>query len=185
MRYGATDPRIRRDLQGQTPRPRAGRRRGGQRPSYGLLVRLTDDQCRAYFSEARVARLATIAEDGSPRVVPVTFALAPSAADGEVIVSAVDHKPKSTTDLARLRRIADEPRVSFLADAYSEDWSELWWVRADAHAEVLTAGPLWSAAVAQLQDKYGQYRQRPPAHAIIRAVVRHWSGWAAGTRRTM
>ena len=142
-------------------------------------MRLTVEDCRARFARARVARLATVAGDGSPRLVPITFA----AAD-DVIFSAVDHKPKSTTGLARLARIEREPRVSLLADDYAEDWTKLWWVRADAHAEVLTAGAAWESGLGLLQKKYEQYRAQPSADAVIRFVVQAWSGWAAGEGRT-
>ncbi|MDQ3716984.1 MAG: TIGR03668 family PPOX class F420-dependent oxidoreductase [Actinomycetota bacterium] len=164
-------------------------------------MRLTDEQCRVRFTGARVARLATVAGDGSPRLVPITFVVAGGlvagtltvddiavgdiagaheAAAGDVVFSAVDHKPKSTTALARLRRIEHEPRVSLLADDYSEDWTRLWWVRADAHAEVLATGPDRECGTALLQEKYEQYRRQPPQHVVIRFVVDRWSGWAAG-----
>lgn len=155
------------------------------------LVQLTDEQCRVRFAGARVARLATVAGDGSPRLVPITFVVAGAlaagdiagtkeAVAGDVVFSAVDHKPKSTTALARLRRIEHEPRVSLLADDYSEDWTRLWWVRADAHAEVLTTGPDRKSGASLLEEKYEQYRSQPPQHAVIRFVVDRWSGWAAG-----
>ena len=146
-------------------------------------MKLTEDECRARFAEARVARLATIAEDGAPRLVPITFAVVGAIGAAEVIFSAVDHKPKSTTALARLRRIEHEPRVSLLADDYSEDWTRLWWVRADAHAEVLTTGPDRESGASLLQQKYEQYRERPPENAVIRFVVGRWSGWAAASGR--
>jgi len=146
-------------------------------------MRLTDNESRVRFTEAPVARLAVVAQDGSPRIVPITFAAAgPDARD--VFVSAVDAKPKSTTALARLARIAREPRVSLLADGYAADWSQLWWVRADALAEVITVGPEWESAIAMLRLKYAQYRAEPPTGAVIRFVVGRWSGWAASERST-
>jgi len=147
-------------------------------------MKLTEDECRARFAEARVARLATIAEDGAPRLVPITFAVVGAIGAAEVIFSAVDHKPKSTTALARLRRIEREPRVSLLADEYAEDWAQLWWVRADAYAEVLAKGTERDTGIAFLQRKYAQYRLQPPANAVIRFVVRQWSGWDAGPEPT-
>ena len=36
-----------------------------------------------------------------------------------------------------MHNIAANPRVSFLVDAYTEDWDRLWWVRADAVAEIV------------------------------------------------
>ncbi len=143
-------------------------------------MRLTDEQCRLRFAAARVARLATIAEDGSPRLVPITFALVGGVAASDVVFSAVDHKPKSTAALARLRRIQREPRVSLLTDAYAEDWAQLWWVRADAQAEVLVSGTERDTGIAFLQRKYEQYRSQPPVDAVLRFSVTAWSGWAAG-----
>jgi len=142
-------------------------------------MRLSDEQCRESFADARVARLAIVADDGSPRLVPITFALVPGVGTADVIFSAVDHKPKSTTALARLRRIENEPRVSLLADSYGEDWSQLWWVRVDAHAELIRSDTDVESAVALLQAKYEQYQADPPSHAVIRMVVGRWSGWSA------
>lgn len=148
-------------------------------------MKLTEDECRARFSGARVARLATIAEDGAPRLVPITFAVVSAIGAAEVIFSAVDHKPKSTTALARLRRIEREPRVCLLADEYAEDWAaQLWWVRADASAKVLTEGTEHDTGILFLQRKYAQYRFHPPANAVIRFVVSQWSGWAASGEPT-
>ena len=144
-------------------------------------MRLTDEQCRVRFAGARVARLATIAEDGSPRLVPITFAVVGEVGASDVVFfSAVDHKPKSTAALVRLQRIQREPRVSLLTDAYVEDWAQLWWVRADAHAEVLASGAERDTGIAFLQRKYEQYRSQPPVDAVIRFSVKGWSGWAAG-----
>ena len=81
---------------------------------------------RALFAAARVARLATVTPDGSPHVVPIVFAV-----DGDTIYTAVDGKPKRSRQLQRLANIAAHPRVTVLADRYDEDWSQLWWVRAD------------------------------------------------------
>jgi PPOX class probable F420-dependent enzyme len=120
-----------------------------------------------------VARLATISPDGRPHIVPVTFAV-----DGDVIYSAVDAKPKTTTRLARLRNIAAEPRVAVLADHYEADWDRLWWARADGAADVL-AGPAETAApLALLARRYLQYRAVRPGGPVIRIQVERWTGWA-------
>lgn len=145
-------------------------------------MRLSEPECRARFAGQRVARLATIADDGSPRLVPITFAALEEYRTTAVMYSAVDQKPKSTTALARLRRIEREPRVCLLADSYRENWAQLWWVRADAYAEVVTAGTERDTGIAILARKYPQYRAQPPAGAVIRFVVEAWSGWAASER---
>ncbi|MEU1385039.1 MULTISPECIES: TIGR03668 family PPOX class F420-dependent oxidoreductase [unclassified Nonomuraea] len=128
-------------------------------------------RARSLFEGARVARLATADAAGVPRVVPVTFAVL-----GDDVVTAVDHKPKSTHDLARLRDIRANPRVSLLADHYEDDWARLWWARADGTATVREGGH--DAALRALADKYDQYRRRPPEGPVIVVAVSRWSGWA-------
>jgi PPOX class probable F420-dependent enzyme len=134
-------------------------------------VRLSPGEARRRFGAAPVARLATADAGGRPHVVPVTF-----AADGDLLVTAVDHKPKTTRDLRRLRNIAQNPRVALLADHYSADWDALWWARADGEAEIRDSDP---HALRLLRDRYPAYAQTPPEgpFVVIRVVV--WSGWAA------
>jgi PPOX class probable F420-dependent enzyme len=132
---------------------------------------MTPDEARARFAAARVARLATASASGVPHLVPVTFAVR-----GDTVVFAVDHKPKSSVALRRLRNIAENPAVCFLADGYSEDWSELWWARADGVARVLPDAER-AEPVSWLVAKYEQYAQRPPEHAVVATEVRRWSGW--------
>ena len=123
------------------------------------------------FAAARIARLATVGRDGAPHLVPIVFALV-----DEVIYSAVDAKPKRHTRLRRLANIAHEPRVSVLVDRYDDDWTALWWVRADGTATVLPTSP---AALAALTDKYPQYRATPPPGPFISIQVGRWSSWSA------
>ena len=120
---------------------------------------------------ARVARLATVGEDGAPHIVPIVF-----AAVGDIIYSAVDAKPKRHSRLRRLVNIAAEPRVSVLVDRYDDDWAALWWVRADGVARVLPTSPV---ALDALTAKYPQYRSAPPAGPFLEIQVRHWAAWSA------
>ncbi|MEQ0563581.1 TIGR03668 family PPOX class F420-dependent oxidoreductase [Amycolatopsis sp. NEAU-NG30] len=131
---------------------------------------MTPEEARARFAAARVARLATVSASGVPHLVPVTFAVR-----GDVVVFAVDHKPKSSVKLRRLANIAANPAVCFLADGYAEDWSQLWWVRADGVARVEPPG---AEPVSWLVAKYEQYRDRPPQHAVVVTEVHTWSGWS-------
>jgi len=126
---------------------------------------------RRRLAGARVARLATVAPDGAPRLVPICFVLA-----GDLIHSAVDAKPKRTPRLARLAAVEREPRVSVLADEWSEDWSRLWWVRADGHARVVELEP---GVLARLAAKYPQYRESPPPGPVMEISVERWRGWSA------
>ena len=121
------------------------------------------------FASARVARLATVGPDGAPHLVPIVFALA-----GDVIHSAVDAKPKRHRSLRRLANIAHEPRVSVLADHYEDDWTRLWWVRADGVASVT---PTSDAGLTALAAKYPQYERTPPPGPFITIEVSRWTAW--------
>jgi PPOX class probable F420-dependent enzyme len=138
---------------------------------------VNEARARELLSGARVARLATVARDGRPRLVPITFVLA-----GDVLYHAVDDKPKATRRLARLDDLAGEPRAAVLADHYAEDWSALWWVRADGRARVLRAVREREAsrALDLLAERYGQYRERRPAGPVVALDVERITGWAAG-----
>jgi PPOX class probable F420-dependent enzyme len=125
---------------------------------------------RDLFASVPVARLATVDPSGAPHLVPIVFAVT-----GDVIHSAVDAKPKRTRHLRRLANIAANPRVSVLADHYEDDWSRLWWVRADGVARVLDDSP---AGLAALVARYPQYRASPPAGPFLEITVDRWSGWA-------
>jgi PPOX class probable F420-dependent enzyme len=126
---------------------------------------------RERVRRARVAVLGTVNEDGTPHLVPITFVL-----EGDVIYTAVDHKPKTTTRLKRLANIARDPRVTLLVQEYSDDWSVLWWVRLDGRAKVSSDR---GEAIRALAAKYEQYRERPPSGPVIAVAPFGWTGWSA------
>jgi PPOX class probable F420-dependent enzyme len=137
-------------------------------------VRIGADEGRQRFGRARVARLATVSADGEPHLVPVTFAI-----DGDVIYTAVDAKPKSTRQLRRLANIRVNPRVCLLADHYDEDWSALWWVRANGTAVIVSDAADMAAPVRLLARRYQQYEVDPPEGPVLQIRVRRWTGWSA------
>ncbi|MEV1011671.1 TIGR03668 family PPOX class F420-dependent oxidoreductase [Streptomyces sp. NPDC049881] len=135
-------------------------------------MQLTEKEARRRLTEAAVARLATVDEAGRPHLVPVTF-----AAVGDTVAIAIDHKPKRHRDLKRLRNITANPLVCLLADRYDDDWSQLWWARADGSAHVLDIATCPDEAE-WLLSKYSQYRDQPPEGPVIRIEVTRWTGWA-------
>ena len=89
-------------------------------------------------------------------------------------------KPKRSTALRRLANVAVNPRVALLVDHYDEDWTALWWVRADGTARVLDADSVEGrAALAALAGRYPQYRDAPPGGPVLAVHVTRWSGWSA------
>ena len=131
-------------------------------------------ELRSRFSSSAVARLATVRPDGAPHVVPVVFALV----DGTVY-SAVDAKPKRTHRLQRLANVRADPRCALLVDHYEDDWSRLWWVRADGTAAVVEDPPAAHPGVEALAARYPRYGAEPPAGPLLVVTVEHWSGWSS------
>lgn len=142
-------------------------------------MRLSTEEARARFAEARVARLATVSAEGVPHLVPVTFAVT-----GERVVFVVDDKPKSSRRLRRLDNIAANPAVCLLVDVYEDDWSRLWWVRADGTATVLPVGGVaGEVAIDALAARYAAYVETRPAGPVVSIEVTMWTGWAASEVR--
>ena len=129
---------------------------------------------RARAAAARVARLATVDPDGRPHLVPIVFAL-----DGDTLYSAVDAKPKRSRRLRRIENARRRPDVTVLVDHYEDDWHRLWWVRARGRARVLDGGPEADRALALLEARYQQYRERPPGLPVLAVDVVEWRGWVA------
>jgi PPOX class probable F420-dependent enzyme len=132
------------------------------------------DTMRGLVGPARVARLATVAADGTPHLVPFCFVLL-----GDVIYSAVDHKPKRNARLRRFDNVGATGRACVLVDEYAEDWSTLWWVRIDGRGRVVDDRGEAARALAALVDKYPQYADRPPHEPVLAVTALRWSGWAA------
>ena len=107
-------------------------------------------------------------------MVPFTFVI-----DGDLICTAVDAKPKSTTNLRRLRNIRDNPYVAALADHYDDDWSALWWVRADGRASIVYDAESMARPISLLAGRYPQYVTSPPSGPVIVIQVDRWTGWSA------
>lgn len=130
----------------------------------------------------RIGHLATADAEGAPHLVPICFAAAERA-----IYSAIDHKPKRRTgyQIKRIRNIVTNPQVAFLVHHYEEDWSKLHYVMVRGTASVLEDGAEYRHALALLEAKYTQYRERrlgEMAALVIKitpTTVRHW-GWQDG-----
>ncbi len=104
-----------------------------------------------------------IDDEGGPRVLPITFAVA-----GSALVSAIDDKPKRAPveRLARLRWLRSRPLAALTVDHYEEDWSRLAWVQAIGAVSILDAADA-PDALAALAARYAPYRERPPGGPVI------------------
>ena len=133
---------------------------------------MPDFDFESRFAQSPVARLATAAPDGRPHLVPVVFAL-----HEQVVYTAVDAKPKTTQRLRRLANIERNPQVTLLVDHYGEDWTQLWWVRADGIATIHHDGDVVQLGRDLLRAKYAQYQSVSLNGPVIAVAVRRWSGW--------
>jgi len=149
--------------------------------------RLDADELKLLASSRR-AVLATVSDNGRPRLVPIAFAYA-DAADGQLILySALDEKPKSVADprsLARVKDVLARPQVTVLVDQWSEDWARLAWLRLDAVATLIEtdSDPVGEhqAALRLLRERYKQYdTHRLEGRPVLRIAVERIVGWSGG-----
>jgi PPOX class probable F420-dependent enzyme len=137
-------------------------------------MRIEPAEARDRFARSPVLRLATAGAYGRPHLVPCTFAVDGS---GRIVIG-IDNKPKASANLRRLRNISENPRVSLLVDHYADDWTQLWWVRADGTAAVAAAGAEQAGHWDLLRARYPQYEGQVLVGPVIVVTVERWSGWA-------
>ncbi len=147
-------------------------------PYPGTMAESDDRDVTAAFAGAPVAMLATAGLDAVPHLVPVVFAMPEHRQD--ILYTAIDAKPKSTQRLRRLVNIENNPAVSLLVQHYDEDWSRLWWVRADGVATIHHSGVEMATGYALLRAKYPQYRRVELDGPVISVEIRRWASWYGG-----
>ena len=128
-----------------------------------------------FLEEQRVARLATVDEQGRPHIVPIVFVYA----DG-VIYTPIDLKPKTTSPerLRRVRNILSNPQVQVLVDHYDEDWQRLGYVQLRGTAEIIDRGVEYYQAIRLLEGKYQQYQELPlEGRPVIKISVERTVTW--------
>lgn len=130
------------------------------------------------FSAARVAMLATAGADAVPHLVPVVFAVPENRSD--ILYTAIDAKPKTTLRLRRLVNIEHNPAVSLMVDHYADDWSKLWWVRADGVASIHHSGVEMATGYALLRAKYPQYERVELDGPVVTVEIHRWTSWSGG-----
>ena len=104
--------------------------------------------------------------------MPVVFAV-----DDEQVLIPVDRvKAKRTTALRRVANLERDPRATLLVDHRGEDWSDLWWVRADLR---LASHDVVDGVVEVLARKYAQYRDPGSVASVLRFDIVNISRWSA------
>ena len=86
-------------------------------------------------------------------------------------------KPKASMRLQRERNLEADPRATLLAEHWDrDDWTRLWWVRAELRYE---PDDVRSAALAELlAARYHQYADQPFDRVLVFRIV-SLTGWSA------
>jgi PPOX class probable F420-dependent enzyme len=124
----------------------------------------------------RVGRLGLLDDDGAPRVLPVTFAVAEG-----LIWSAIDQKPKRASEPARLRFLRRDPRAALTVDRYSDNWDDLAWVQVLGEISIVDLAQ-GTAGLEALSAKYEQYRDEEPPGPLLALNPDRYLWWRAADR---
>jgi hypothetical protein len=144
-------------------------------------MNLSSEQSHRRLATSDHGVLATLHAIRGADVVPVVYTLV----DGHVGVPVDLVKPKASTRLQRERNLESDPRASLLVEHWDrDDWSALWWVRAQLRwLGDGTAPPVSELAdrlAHQLAERHAQYREHPFARVLVFRVDAV-TGWAAET----
>lgn len=112
--------------------------------------------------------------------VPVVYA---ADEDGFVGVPVDRVKPKASSHLQRQRNLEADPRAALVIEHWDrEDWTQLWWVRAELRWQGGGLEPAGraDALAARLEALFPQYRNRSqPFSSILLLRVVAVTGWSA------
>ena len=139
-------------------------------------MRLHPDEARRRLAAHDHGILCTVHPRRGVDAVPVVYLLDDH---GHVGIPIDRVKAKSSARLQRERNLEADPRATLLVERWEpDDWSRLWWVRAELrwHGD---AGRDRTAAMAdRLAGRVPQYRDRPFSRILVLHLAAA-TGWAA------
>jgi len=140
-------------------------------------MRLTAEPARSRLVACDHGVLCTLHEVRGVDAVPVVFAV---DEDDHLGVPIDRVKPKSTSRLQRERNLDADPRATLLVEHWDrDDWTRLWWVRAEL-LRLADPDPARTAHLAALlAARYPQYHDQPFTSVLVFRVT-GVTGWAAG-----
>jgi PPOX class probable F420-dependent enzyme len=139
-------------------------------------MRLGADEARARLAAHDHGVLSTVHAERGVDAVPVVYAVDD---DGYVGVPVDRVKPKASSRLQRERNLEADPRAALLVEHWErDDWSQLWWVRAELRFQD-DAADREAALATRLAERYPQYRDQPFERVLVLRIV-GVTGWAAG-----
>lgn len=139
-------------------------------------MRLPEAEARARLVARHHGVFATVHPERGVDAVPCVYAVDD---DGHVGVPVDRVKPKASMRLQRDRNLEADPRGTLLVEHWDEDdWTALWWVRAQLRVVPDPGEELVADLAGRLARAYTQYRDRPFESVLVLRVVRV-TGWSA------
>ena len=120
--------------------------------------------------------LATLHPERGPDPQPVVYAV---SLDGHVGVPIDRVKPKASSRLQREDNLEADARGALLIEHWdTDDWSRLWWVRADLEHVVDPSTSLTDDLADRLAGTVPQYADKP-FHRVLVCRIVTVTGWSA------
>jgi PPOX class probable F420-dependent enzyme len=135
-------------------------------------VRLSYEMSLARLESGGFAVLGTVDERRGVHLVPVIYVVAP----GKVAIPIDRVKDKTTMRLRRIENLGNDPRASLLVDHRSDDWAELWWVRADLTFLEVERPARWAPVFA---DRFPPYVVAAAIESVLVLAIESVTGWQA------
>lgn len=139
-------------------------------------MKLDADEAHRRLADHVHGVLATLHPQRGPDPQPVVYAVSD---DGHVGVPIDKVKPKSSSRLQREDNLDADPRGALLVEHWhSEDWSRLWWVRADLQHVAEPPHALLDELADRLARTVPQYADKP-FHRVLVCRISAVTGWTA------
>jgi hypothetical protein len=141
----------------------------------GIPMRLTAEEAGRRLAAQVHGVLCTLHAERGPDPLPVVYTVIE-----DYLGIPIDRvKPKSSSRLQRESNLEADPRAALLVEHWdAEDWSRLWWVRAQLAHLPDPAASLTEKLAGRLARTVPQYADRPFRRILVCRIVQV-TGWSA------
>ena len=145
-------------------------------------VKLTETEALARLAVADHGILCTMHAERGVDAVPVAYALDQITDDDSSVGIPIDQvKPKASSRLQREQNLEADPRATLLVEHWDrDDWSRLWWVRAELRWQPSASAWVAASLATLLAERYPQYQDQPFHRVLVLRVV-GVTGWAGSS----
>ena len=140
-------------------------------------MKLTEEAAMTLLAAHDHGVLCTLHADRGIDAVPVVYV---KDADSYVGVPVDRVKPKSSLRLQREHNLEADDRATLLIEHWDrDDWSQLWWVRAELRWQSTHDDDREVTLAAELSRRYPQYQVDQPFARVLVLRIVSVTGWAA------